>query len=111
MKDASLPITLIVVGLVWLAWHFHLFPDMDWVISLAFIAGGVVVLVTDGINKSSIVTGPLLIGVGAAWLLHDQYRVSWSVLIPVMLVLIGVLMLVARRPGVPERRSPPPKSG
>jgi hypothetical protein len=111
MRDASLPITLIVVGLVWLAWHIHLFPDMDWVISLAFITGGGVVLVTDGINKSSIVTGPLLIGVGAAWLLHDQYRIGWSVLIPAMLVLTGVLMLVARSAAIPERRGSPPKSG
>jgi hypothetical protein len=56
MKDASLPITLIVVGLVWLAWHFHFFPDIDWVIALGFTAGGIGVLVIDGINKNSIVT-------------------------------------------------------
>ena len=103
MKDASLPITLIVVGLVWLAWHFHFLPDVDWVVGLGFIAGGVAVLVIDGINKHSIVSGPLLIGVGISWLLHDQYRVSTSVLIPSMFVLAGVLMLIARSPGIPER--------
>jgi hypothetical protein len=104
MKDASLPITLIVVGLVWLAWHFHFFPDIDWVIGLAFIIGGVAVLAVDGINRNSIVTGPLLIGAGVAWLLHDQYRVSWSVMIPTLLILVGVLMLIARSPRIPERR-------
>ena len=106
MKDASLPITLIVVGLVWLAWHFHFFPDVDWVISLAFIAGGIGVLVIDGINKNSIVTGPLLIAIGVAWALHDQYRVSWSVMIPVILIMLGVLMLVARSPQIPEKPGP-----
>ena len=105
MKDASLPITLIIVGLVGLAWHFRVFPDVDWVIGLGLIAGGVAVLAIDGVNKHSIVSGPLLIGVGVAWLLHDQYRVSTSILIPSMLVLAGVLMLIARSPGIPERRS------
>lgn len=109
MKDASLPITLIVVGLVWLGWHFHFFPDVDWVISLGFIAGGVGVLVIDGVNKNSVVTGPLLIAIGTAWALHDQYRVSWSVLIPSVLILLGVLMLVARSPQIPEKRGPAQK--
>ena len=40
MKDASLPVTLIVVGLGWLLWEFRLFPDVDWIISLGFIAAG-----------------------------------------------------------------------
>ena len=109
MKDASLPITLIVVGLVWLAWHFHFFPDMDWVIGLGFIVGGIAVLVVDGINKNSIVTGPLLMAVGAAWLLHDQYRASWSIMIPLVLIMVGALMLIARSPRIPERRKPASK--
>ena len=108
MKDASLPITLIIVGLVWLAWHFHFFPDVDWVIALGFIAAGIGVLVIERINKNSIVTGPLLIAIGIAWALHDQYRVSWSVMIPVILILLGVLMLVARSPRIPERPGPAP---
>ena len=109
MKDASLPITLIVVGAVWLAWHFHFFPDIDWVIAVGFIAGGIVVLAIDGINRNSIVTGPLLIAVGVAWALHDQYRVSWSVMIPSILILLGVLMLIARSPQVPDKRRSAPK--
>ncbi len=110
MKDASLPITLIVVGAVWLGWHFHFFPDIDWVIAGGFVAGGVAVLVVDGINKNSIVTGPLLVAVGVAWLAHDQLRVSWSVMIPTLLILMGVLMLCARSPRIPERRPSAPKA-
>jgi hypothetical protein len=109
MKDASLPITLIIVGLVWLVWHFRLFPDIDWVIALGFIAGGIAVMVFDGINKNSIVIGPILIAMGGAWALNDRYRVSWSLLIPGLLVLLGVLMLIARSAAIPEKRSPSPK--
>jgi hypothetical protein len=105
MKDASLPVTLIAVGLGWLLWEFRLFPDVDWIISLAFVAAGVAVMAIDGVNKNSIVLGPFLIAIGAAWLLHDRYGTHWRYIIPVMLVLLGVLMLVARNPQIPERRS------
>jgi hypothetical protein len=104
MRDAGLPVTLIVVGLAWLAWHFSWFPDLDWVIAVALIAGGVAVLVFDGITKSSIVVGPFLIGVGVAWAMHERYRISWGVLIPLLLVWLGVLMLVSRHPRCPDRR-------
>jgi hypothetical protein len=66
--------------------------------------GGVAVLFLDGITKNSVVSGPFLIASGIAWLLHDQWRVSWFVLIPSLLVLLGVLMLIARKPEIPERR-------
>ncbi|HEX6137669.1 MAG TPA: hypothetical protein VF059_08420 [Casimicrobiaceae bacterium] len=105
MRDASLPVTLIVVGLGWLLWEFRLFPDVDWIISLAFVAAGVAVLAIDRINKNSVVVGPFLIAIGVAWFVHDRYYVHWRYVIPVMLVLLGVLMLIARSPKVPERRS------
>ena len=109
MKDASLPITLIVVGLVWLVWHFRFFPDIDWVIALGFVAGGIAVMVIDGLNKNSIVIGPILIAMGAAWWLNDRYRLSWSLIIPALLVLLGVLMLIARNPAIPDKRPAQPK--
>src|SRR4029450_10278927 len=104
MKDASLQITLIIVGLVWLVWHFRLFPDIDWGIALGFIAGGIAVMVFDGINKNSVVIGPILIAMGGDWALNDRYRVSWSLLIPALLVLLGVLMLIARSAAIPHKR-------
>jgi hypothetical protein len=105
MRDASLPVTLIVVGLGWLLWEFRLFPDVDWINGIGFIVGGIAVLVLDGVNKNSIVIGPFLIAIGIAWLAHDRYGIQWRYIIPVMLVLLGALMLAARSPQVPERRS------
>jgi hypothetical protein len=108
MRDASLPVTLIVVGLGWLLWEFRLFPDIDWIIGLGFIVGGIAVLALDGINKNSVVIGPFLIAVGVAWLVHDRYGTHWRFIIPVMLVFLGALMLIARSSKVPERRAGSP---
>jgi lipoprotein signal peptidase len=105
VRDASLPITLIVVGAIGLIWYFRWLPDLDWIISLGFIAGGVLVLIIDRVNKSSIVTGPFLIAVGIAWWLRDTYRWSWNLIIPALLVILGVLMLIARSPRIPDKRS------
>jgi hypothetical protein len=109
MKDAALPVTLIVVGLLWLAWYFGWFRDVDWIISAGFVAGGIGVLATDRITKSSIVAGPLLIAMGVAWYVSHEYRVSWHLLIPLLLVLAGAMMLIARSPSIPERRGAKPR--
>jgi hypothetical protein len=68
------------------------------------IAGGVAVLLLDGITRKSVVSGPFLIASGVAWALHDRWRIPWTVLIPTLLILLGVLMLIARRHDIPERR-------
>jgi hypothetical protein len=103
MRDAALPITLIVVGSAWLLWYFRLFPDIDWIIAVGLVLGGSALLYFDGITKNSIVAGPILIATGIAWALHDRWRVTWFVLLPTLLVLLGILMLIARRPNIPER--------
>ena len=107
MRDAGIPVTLIVVGVLWLVWYFGWFPDVDWIIAAGLAAGGVAVLLFDGVTKSSVVIGPFMIASGLAWALHDRYRVSWSVLIPALLILLGALMLVARSPRIPVRRGGP----
>ena len=104
MKNASLPIALIAVGIAWLLWHFRLFPDIDWLIAAALMAAGVAILLIDRFTRTSIVTGPFLIATGIAWMLHDRWHVTWFVLLPSLLVLLGVLMLIARMSNLPESR-------
>jgi hypothetical protein len=105
MRDASLPVTLIIVGLGWLLWEFRLFPDVDWIISLGFVVGGVAVLAIDGVNRNSVVIGPFLVALGVAWFLHDRYGMIWRLIIPALLVVLGLLMLIARSVRVRERRT------
>ena len=105
MRDAALPITLIVVGLVWLLWYFGLFPDRDWLVAGGFIAAGIAVMAVDGITKTSVVAGPFLIAIGIAWLLNGERGVSFRLIVPSMLVILGVLMLIARNPRIPVQRA------
>lgn len=105
MRDnAALPITLIVLGALGLVWYFGWFPDFDAIIAIGLVAGGIAILVMDGMTKSSVVLGPALIAGGVAWWLHDTYRWPWSLLVPVLLILIGGLMLLARHGSIPERK-------
>ena len=89
MRNAALPVTLIVLGVLGLVWYFGWFPDFDAITSIGLIAGGVLILAMDGITKSSIVLGPTLISLGISWWLHDQYRWRWSLLVPILLILMA----------------------
>ncbi len=110
MRDAALPVTLIVVGTLWLIWRFGWFPDVNWIIAAGLALGGIAIMAFDGITKSSVVIGPFMIASGVAWALHDRSRVSWTVLIPSLLIVLGILMLIARNPGIPVRRGKAPGS-
>jgi hypothetical protein len=110
-NNAALPITLIVVGAIGVVWHFGWFPNVESITALALAAAGVLILATDRITKSSIVLGPMLIAVGGAIWLHDTYRLRWWLLISVLLIIVGILMLVARDPRIPEKRPAPIEPG
>jgi len=107
MRHAATPITLIIIGILGLIWYFGWLPDFDSITALALVLGGVAILVMDGITKNSVVLGPALIAVGIAWWLHDQYRMRWTLLVSALLIVIGVLMLIARHPRIPDKRGDP----
>ena len=104
MRNSILPVTLIAAGAVWLLFNLDWIPSFNWLITLILIGSGVGILVIEGINKKSIVGGPLLITLGVAWLLHFQYWIQWRFLAPAICIVAGLLMLVARANAIPEAR-------
>jgi hypothetical protein len=102
MKDAALPVVLILLGATWLLHTLHWLPDVHWLWVIGLAGAGVAILLLDGITKSSIVAGPLLILAGLMPFLRQQYGLGWNIEIPVMLIAAGMLMLVARAPAIPE---------
>ena len=63
--------------------------------ALFFIAGCLILLL-DGINKQSIVQGPLLMYVGAAIYLIEHENAARSPLFAAGMIFAGCLMLIAR---------------
>jgi hypothetical protein len=111
MRNAALPITLIIVGVIGVIWYLGWFPNIESITALVLVAAGVLILITDRITKNSVVLGPILIAIGTCVWVHDAYRVRWWLLVSILLILLGVLMLIARDPRIPEHRpsaAPPP---
>ena len=104
MRDAVFPITLVAAGVVWLLYNLDWIPSYDWLVTLILVGAGVGIVVVEGINKKSIVGGPLLVAVGVAWFLHFYYGWRWRHLGPGLCIVAGLLMLIARHPSIPEMR-------
>lgn len=102
MKDAALPVVLIVLGLTWLLNSLDWLPDIHWLWILGLAGAGTAILMLDGITKSSVVAGPLLILAGLLSFFRQYYGLGWRFIIPVMLIAAGIFMLVARAPSIPE---------
>jgi hypothetical protein len=102
MKDAALPIVLIVLGAAWLLNSLHWLPEIHWIWILGLAGAGIAILALDGITKSSVVAGPLLILAGILSFFHQYYLLGWRFIVPIMLIAAGLLMLAARSPSIPE---------
>lgn len=104
MKDAAFPVVLIVLGLVWLLNSLDWLPEVHWLWILGLGGAGVAIMALDGITKSSIIAGPMLMLAGLMSFARQYYGLEWRFIIPVMLIAAGILMLVARSPAIPESR-------
>ena len=57
----------------------------------------------DGINKQSVVAGPLLVYIGAAVYLKSQYLLGYSPLVALGMMVLGCLLLLSRSSLVPYK--------
>lgn len=107
MRQSSLliPLVLIIVGAIWFLKSTHILPPTATLLAIGLAVGGAAVLVMDGINKQSIVSGPLLIYIGAAVYLKSQYIFDQGPLIALGLMVTGCLMLLARSSLIPPKYS------
>ena len=84
MKQPSLffPLLLIIVGGLWFLNSMDWFPATASIVAALFFIAGCLILLLDGINKQSIVQGPLLMYVGAAVYLIEHENAARSPLQP-----------------------------
>ncbi|WP_159875296.1 hypothetical protein [Aquitalea denitrificans] len=102
-KSAALPIALICLGAVWFLKSTALLPNTSTMLALLLIIAGVLLGLFDGLNKSTLVSCPLLVYAGAAIYLRDNMGLHMSHLLSLGMVLAGLLMLLSRSDRIPER--------
>ncbi len=95
------PVVLITIGTGWLLTTIGIAPGVDWVWTLGLAIAGLLTLVICGIDKLSVVIGPFLILASCLSLLRQTGRLTTNIEIPILVILAGLLMFVARIPSIP----------
>jgi hypothetical protein len=100
-KTLLLPIILITIGLGQLLTTLGVVPGIDWVWTLGLAGVGVLALAVGGIDKVTVVIAPFFIAASFLSILRQTGRLRGDVEIPILIILAGVLLLIARLPAVP----------
>ena len=101
----SLPLFLILFGAIWFLKSTDILPATSTLIAIGLAVVGIIVMVFDGINKQSVVSGPMLIYAGAAVYLHTQYWVGFSPLVALGMMVLGCMLLLSRSSIVPYKQN------
>lgn len=95
-KTLVAPILVITVGVAWLLMTLNVIAPVNWVWTLGLAVGGIVTLIAGGVDRLSIVAGPLLILASLASVLRQTGRLSIEHEVPCLVIALGVLMLIGR---------------
>jgi hypothetical protein len=100
-RTLILPVLLIVVGAGWILTTLGVGSGIDWVWTLGLAAIGLLSFAVGGWNKVTVVIGPFFIAATAVSLLRQTGRLGVEYEPPVLMIVAGVLLLIARSPAVP----------
>jgi hypothetical protein len=101
MQTLITPILIITIGVGWLLSTMGVMPAVSWVWTLGLAVAGILSFVTAGWNKLTVVVGPLLLAASLFSLLRQTGRLMFAQEIPILTILLGVLLLVARSKKIP----------
>jgi len=100
-RTLIVPILLIALGVGWLLTTLGVAPGVNWVWTLCLAVVGLLVFVVSGWDKFTAVVGPFFIVASCLSLLRQTGRLSADVELPILVVVLGVLLLIARNPAIP----------
>jgi hypothetical protein len=101
MKTLIIPILLIIFGIGWVLTTMGVVPQIDWVWTLGIAVVGVLALAGGGIDKVTIVVGPFFMIASFLSILRQTNRLTVDLEVPLLVILAGVLMLIARMDFIP----------
>jgi hypothetical protein len=76
-------------------------PGIDWVCTLGLAMAGLLTFVVSGFEKVSMVIGPFFILASFLSILRQSGRLHLDVELPILVIIAGVLLLIARSPSIP----------
>ena len=100
-RTLMLPILLIAVGGGWLLSTLGVVPQINWVWTLGLAAVGLLTFALGGWDKVTVVIGPFFILASCLSILRQTERLPLDVEIPLLVIVSGVLLLIARIPAIP----------
>jgi hypothetical protein len=96
-----LPILLISIGIGWLLSTLGIIPSVDWVWTLGLAAVGLLAFAIGGVDKVTVVIGPLFIVASCLSILRQTDRLHFNVEVPILVIVSGILLLAARSRMIP----------
>lgn len=98
MKGSTLGIILgiglMAVGAGWLLDTLDIVPKVEWLSTIGLAVAGILVLVFGGLNKATVLVGPILITASALSTLEQLDKVPEKLRWPIMACAVGFLLLV-----------------
>ena len=101
MKELSVPLLLITLGVGWLLTTLQVVPQIDWVWTLGVALVGILTFALGGFDKVTVVVGPFFLIASFLSILRQTGRLNVNIEIPVLVIAAGVLLLVARMNFIP----------
>lgn len=96
-----IPGLILALGFGWLLNSLKIIPDVNWAWSLGLGATGVLWLVCEGINKATVVIGPLLLITSILSIARQQGCLEFEVEIPLLVITMGALLLLSKLSNLP----------
>jgi hypothetical protein len=100
-RTLVIPIVIITVGIGWLLTALGFAPGIDWIWTLGLAVCGIVTFAAGGWNKVTLVIGLFFVAASLLSVLRQTGRLTLNIEVPVLVILIGVLLLIARSPAIP----------
>ena len=100
-KPVLVSICLIALGVGWLLTNAGVLAGVNWVWTLSLASAAIVVLAAGGIDKVTVVVGPLLMLASVGSVARQTGRLSVDYEVPCLVIAAGVLVLVSHLAPVP----------
>ena len=103
-KTLLLPILLLMIGAGWLLTALEIVPNLDWAWSLGLAAVGILAFVIGGVDKNTVVVGPMFLLGSILSILRQLDKLQLEVELPILVIAAGVLLLISRSDNIPAPR-------